>query len=79
MKPFKTFAGDMLYYQGDHPEEIFFIMEGRVKLKFDITEGMATDPKYQVPFNMYVRGSYFGDVEILADRDGTTRDGTAEV
>jgi hypothetical protein len=44
----------MVYYQGDHPEEMFFILQGKVKLKYDITEGMATSPKYQIPINMYV-------------------------
>jgi hypothetical protein len=52
--PFRAFSKDMLYYQGDHPEEVFFIQQGRVKLKYDITEGMATDSKYQIPINMYV-------------------------
>mmetsp|Transcript_1038 Transcript_1038/g.1242 ORF Transcript_1038/g.1242 Transcript_1038/m.1242 type:complete len:134 (+) Transcript_1038:444-845(+) len=55
-------------------------MQGSVKLKFDITEGMATEQKYQIPFNMYVRGTYFGDVEILSrELDTVGRDGTAEV
>lgn len=53
-------------------------MKGRVKLKFDITEGMATDHKYQVPINMYVQGSYFGDIEVML-KTQTGRDSTAEV
>ena len=53
LNPFKAFSQDMLYYQGDHPEEIFFILQGRVKLKYDITEGLAYEPKYNIPFNMY--------------------------
>ena len=65
LNPFKAFSQDMLYYQGDHPEEIFFILQGRVKLKYDITEGLAYEPKYNIPFNMYTQGSYFGDIEIF--------------
>ena len=80
LKQFNAFAKDMLYYQGDHPEELFFILTGKVKLLFDITEGMATNRKYNIPFNMYTSGSYFGDIELLAaKKDQVGRDGTAEV
>ena len=53
LMPFKAFSKDMLYYQGDHPEELFFILLGKVQIKFDITEGMVADRKYNIPFNMY--------------------------
>jgi len=80
LQPFKAFSKDMLYYQGDHPEELFFILAGKVQIKYDITEGMVVDRKYNIPFNMYTQGSYFGDIELLIpDLAINGRDGTAEV
>lgn len=80
LRPFKAFSKDMLYYQGDHPEELFFILFGKVQLKYDITEGMVIDRTYNIPFNMYTQGSYFGDIELLlTDLKTNGRDGTAEV
>ena len=80
LKPFKAFSKDMLYYQGDHPEELFFILMGKVQIKYDITEGMVMDRKYNIPFNIYTQGSYFGDIELMIGNLATNgRDGTAEV
>ncbi|CDW89105.1 cation channel family protein [Stylonychia lemnae] len=79
LKPMKVYSKDILYSQGDHPEEVFFIQLGRVKLCYDISEGENSQP-INIPFNMYVEGSYFGDLEILLKkcrRQG--RDGTAIV
>lgn len=67
---------DVLYNQGDHAEEIFFIVKGRVKLFYDLSEGLG-EPN-NVPFNLYVEGSYFGDLEILVEERAEGRDGTAE-
>lgn len=50
-------------------------MKGRVKICYDISEG-----KYDtvnVPFNMYVQGSYFGDSDVLCKDSYSIRDGTA--
>lgn len=78
--PFKAFSQDMLYYQGDTPEELFFILQGKVQLKYDITEGMVYDRRYNIPFNMYTQGSYLGDIELLIKYLAKIgRDGTAEV
>ena len=79
LKPMKVFSKDILYNQSDHPEEVFFISKGRVKLFVDINLGKLDTP-INVPFNMYVQGSYFGELEILdtAYKD-SGRDGTAIV
>jgi CRP-like cAMP-binding protein len=55
---------------------VFFILKGRVKIYYDINEGYK-DQVVNIPFNLYVEGSYFGDSDVLvnAGRDG--RDGTA--
>jgi CRP-like cAMP-binding protein len=76
LKPMKVHAKDVLYNQGDHAEEIFFIVKGRVKLYYDLNEGIG-EPN-NVPFNLYVEGSYFGDADILVNEGRDGRDGTAE-
>jgi len=45
---------------------------------YDLTEG-EIDKTYNIPFNMYVEGSYFGDSDVLADKQNQERDGTALV
>ena len=76
LKPMKVSAKDVLYNQGDHAEEIFFIVKGRVKLFYDVSEGFG-EPN-NVPFNLYVEGSYFGDCDVLVNEGSDGRDGTAE-
>jgi CRP-like cAMP-binding protein len=57
---------------------VFFIQKGRVKLCYDITKGFAAP--IIVPFNMYVEGSYFGEMEMmLIHYRNLGRDGTAIV
>ncbi|CDW85707.1 UNKNOWN [Stylonychia lemnae] len=63
LRPMKVYSKDILYNQGDHPEEVFFIQQGRVKLCYNVSED--DDFPFNIPFNMYVQGSYFGDLEIL--------------
>lgn len=53
-------------------------MKGKVKLMYDLTEGEIPWP-HNIPFNMYVEGSYFGDSDVLADIKKVGRDGTAIV
>lgn len=78
LKPMVVYSKDILYRQGDHPEELFFIMKGRVKLLYDVSEGDEI-PK-NIPFNMYVEGSYFGEMEMfLKIYKDLGRDGTALV
>lgn len=53
-------------------------MKGRVKLCYDIMEG-AGDP-VNIPFNMYVEGSYFGEMEMMLRHfKDKGRDGSAIV
>jgi CRP-like cAMP-binding protein len=49
--------GEILFKEGDHAEEIFFLVRGRVSLK--TTSGLV--------FKTYLQGSYFGEVEVLAN------------
>lgn len=73
-----VYSKDILYSQGEHPEEVFFIMRGRVKLCYDISEGEGV-PR-NIPFNMYVEGSYFGEMEMMIKMyQNYGRDGTAIV
>jgi hypothetical protein len=57
---------------------VYFIVQGKVKLVYDLTEGEIDQP-YHIPFNMYMQGSYFGDSDVLADKTNDGRDGTAIV
>jgi len=43
LRSMKVHAKDILYNQGDHAEEIFFISQGRVKLYVDLNQGIG-DP-----------------------------------
>ena len=45
-------------------------------MMYDLVEG-EIDQVYHIPFNMYVEGSYFGDSDVLADKNNDGRDGTA--
>jgi hypothetical protein len=36
-----AYSKDILYSQGDNPEEVFFIVMGKVKLLYDFSEGDA--------------------------------------
>ena len=72
------FAGEYLFVKKEHADEVYFILKGKVKLVYDLTEGEVDKP-YHIPFNMYVEGSYFGDSDVLADKTNDGRDGTAIV
>ena len=56
---------DFLYGQGDQAEEIFFIFKGRVKFKYDVHFMNPERPALAKPINISVKGSYFGDIEVL--------------
>jgi hypothetical protein len=59
----RVFSKDILYNEGDHAEEVFFILKGKTKMYVDVYKGYAD--KFNVPFIMYVEGSYFGDSDVL--------------
>ena len=62
----KVYPKDTLYQQGDYAEEVFFIFQGRIKLYIDLNE-TGEGETMNVPFNLYVEGSYFGDSDIFPD------------
>lgn len=72
------FSGEYLFHTYEHADEVYFILKGKVKLMYDILEGKIEQP-FNVPFNMYVEGSYFGDSDVLGDLENEGRDGTALV
>jgi len=75
----KVHSKDVIYSEGDHADEIFFISNGWVKLYIDINQGLGelNLNRNLVPFNLYVAGSYFGDVDVLVNESKNMRDGTA--
>ena len=72
----KLYPKDTLYCQGDYAEEVFFIFQGRMKMYFDLNlqhDGHTVN----VPFNLYVEGSYFGDSDIFVSEGRNARDCSA--
>ena len=57
---------DNLYEEGDVSDEIYFVKEGKVHMTV----------LNKIVFRVYLKGSYFGEVEIL---ENTTRDSTASI
>lgn len=55
LKKIKVDRGDVLYYDGEYAEEIFFIKQGKVKL-------FATN---DFPFMTLKNGETFGDFEVI--------------
>eukprot|EP00347_Sterkiella_histriomuscorum_P001048 403373535 len=78
LRPIKLMPTDVLYTQGDHSDEIYFIKKGRIKLYIDVNEN---NPDAQEPLNIafiaYVEGSYFGDSDIFFQDENKGRDSTA--
>lgn len=61
----KFFENDVIFNSGDKAEEVFFIMKGRAMHCIDVNRSVdAVDPNL-VHVITYVRGSYFGDIEIV--------------
>ena len=78
LKPMRFYSKDILYNQGDLPEEVFFIQKGKVKLVFETTN--LKGEKVIIAFNMYVEGSYFGEMEMMVrEYKFLGRDGSAIV
>jgi CRP-like cAMP-binding protein len=52
---------------------VYFILKGSIKLQTDISEVLSDDALvdpdfFNVPFNLYVEGSYFGDSDCLLSK-----------
>lgn len=77
----KVYKKDILYGQLDQPEEIFFIIKGRVKFYYNKNfRACALDSEAKpdmIPINMHVQGSYFGDNDVLINKGKSGRDSTA--
>ena len=54
LKPLKAQQNETIYYEGDPPSEVYFIIEGRVIFKVAYAS-----------FKTMVNGSYFGEVDVL--------------
>ena len=76
LKTLNLFDNDILFSQGDQAEEIFFIFHGSVLLYVDLSEivDMQTlvkgDKCFNVPLAIYSNSSYFGDNDVLLQRNG---------
>jgi hypothetical protein len=55
-------------------------LKGKVLLMYDLMVDSEIPQSFNIPFNMYIEGSYFGDSDVLTqDREVDGRDGTALV
>lgn len=69
----KLYRGDILFSQGDIAEEVFFVLDGGFTLYVDVSDQLTLesgtiDPvkdAFNVPYSLYVQGSYFGDSDCL--------------
>jgi CRP-like cAMP-binding protein len=72
---YKVYKQDSLFSQGDSADEIYFVQQGSFTLLIDISdylnaEELGIDPKtesFNVPFNSYASGSYFGDEDSFGE------------
>jgi CRP-like cAMP-binding protein len=70
------FDNDILFSQGDQAEELFFVFQGSALLYIDIMDviDMRSFVKHESCFNVpiaaYSSGSYFGDNDVLLQRNG---------
>ena len=69
----KVYKDDALYGQNDPAEEIFFIIKGRVKQYYNIFCHQPMKDARNVPVNITVEGSYFGDVEVILNQGRDVR------
>ena len=69
----KVYRGDALYGQNDPPEEIFFIIKGRVKHYFNIFSHRPDKEAHYIPVNVSVEGTYFGDIECILNQGQDVR------
>lgn len=76
LKVMNLFENDILYSQSDQAEELFFVFHGTVLLLIDImdvvdmTKFVKIDNTFNIPVCIYSSGSYFGDNDVLLQRNG---------
>ena len=76
LKLMNLYDNDILFNQGDQAEEIFFVYHGSVLLYVDILDFLNMEPfvtpeqTFNIPMAIYSNGSYFGDNDILLQRNG---------
>ena len=73
----KVYPKDVLYGQGDQSQEIFFIIKGRVKFFYNTNFQDVRAKPNNVPINLHVEGSYFGDNDVLINQGRDGRDSSA--
>eukprot|EP00828_Plagiopyla_frontata_P046040 TRINITY_DN8052_c0_g2_i1.p1 TRINITY_DN8052_c0_g2~~TRINITY_DN8052_c0_g2_i1.p1 ORF type:complete len:451 (+),score=54.94 TRINITY_DN8052_c0_g2_i1:23-1375(+) len=71
LKPLSLKANDFLWATDDHPDSIFFLVDGRINYMTSFEEKPTKSqqiltPKQQfVIFKKMIQGSYFGEVEVI--------------
>ncbi len=83
LKPHKTYKFGFLFSQGDSADEIYFVQQGSYTMLIDVSdyidmEEIGLDPEseaFNVPFNSYSAGSFFGDEDALCQIKKEDEDG----
>jgi CRP-like cAMP-binding protein len=72
----KVYKNDSIFSQGDPAEDIFFVQQGSFTILVDISDHIDCDKiginpmieSFNVPFNSYSTGSFFGDEDTLSSK-----------
>lgn len=76
LKLMSLYDNDILFSQGDQAEEIFFVYHGSILLYVDVLDFINMEPfikpesVFNIPLCIYSNGSYFGDNDMLLQRNG---------
>lgn len=76
LKMMNLYDNDILYSQGDQAEELFFVDIGSILLYVDVLDFLnmepfhTTDQVFNIPMAIYSDGSYFGDNDMLLNKNG---------
>ena len=74
----KLYTNDILYFEDDKSEEIFFIQKGCIKFYVNLNKGTENTKPRNVPIYKFVTGSYFGDSDVLINQGRTGRESSAK-
>lgn len=76
LKMMNMYDNDILYSQGDQAEELFFVDIGSILLYIDVLDFLNMEPFhtsdeiFNIPMCIYSDGSYFGDNDMMLNKNG---------
>ena len=76
MANMNLFESDILYCENDQSQQLFFVFNGSVLLYIDISniinmvQFVDQENCFNIPVMIYSSGSYFGDNDVLLEKNG---------